>query len=278
MQRPVSYKSLYRFTPFEMRTDPNANVENIQYWIAEALSDLLGIAPKDIGYLSSNLTMNVETGDVVLDILFRADDCITYKRNEATGRALPKIDPLLNKLSGRFFFGKVQENADLGTQTVRHYKQTKKGDFKEDRSERENDIDVLIVHANIFLFICHLLNIAPGDRLLEIRCSALRQKELSQPEEYKLDIPCRVNVVVGDGRGTFDPDAVEDNIYSILKIQEKMTMIGKEERKALIEAGDQAYHAQAKKNQKKRKGQKKRVKRNGDGSIAGRSSRGVGKL
>lgn len=273
MQRPVSYKSLYRFTPFEMRTDPNANVENVQYWVAESLSELLGMSPKDIGYLSTNLTMNVESGDVVLDIMFRADDCITYKRNEATGRALPKINPLLNNLSGRFFFGKVEENADLGTQTVRHYKKTKKGDFKENRSERENDIDVLIVHANIFLFMCYLLNVSPADKLLEIRCSALRQKELSQPEEYKYDIPCRVNIVTGDGSRFFDPDAVEDNIYSILKIQERMTMLGKEERKAMIEAGENAYHAKAKKH-----GDKKKKQKNGDGSVAGKSSRGVGKL
>lgn len=272
MQRPVSYKSLYRFTPFEMRNDPNANVENIQYWIAEALSDVLDMSPKDIGYLSSNLTINIETGNVALDILFRADDCITYKRNEATSRALPKIDPLLKKLSGRFFFGTVEENSDLGTQTVRHYKKTKKGDFKENRAERENDIDVLIIHANLFLFMCYLLNVSPSDRLLEIRCSALRQKELSQPEEYKLDIPCRVNIVIGDGTKTFDPDAVEDNIYSILKIQEKMTVIGKEERKAMAEAGEQSYQAGA-----KRKGKKKRRK-NGDGSVEGKSSRGVGKL
>lgn len=277
MQRPVSYKHLYRFTPFEMRNDPNANIENIQFWVSEALSDALGVAPKDIGYLSTNFVMDIKTGEVSLNMLFRADDCITYKRNDATGRALPKIDPLFKNLSGKFFFGKVEESADLGTQTVRHYKKTKKGEYKENRTERENDIDVLIIHANPILFFCYLLDFSPDCPNLEIRYSALQEKELAQPEEYTSEVPCRVNVVVGIG-DKFDPDATEENLYAVLKLQEQMSVIGKQQQKAIVEAGERAYEAEVASKTKKKKKHGNKGRTRGDGSAEGKNTRGVGKL
>ena len=265
MERPIVAKCLFRFTPFNMSYSEELNQnEDLQYWIGEMLSDILGADNlKTLGYSGAQICEDVDNGTLNIALTFRADNAIVRVRNAANGKSNPMIRKELRKLKNRFFFGEVEDSSYMAKTTFYHYKQKKDGEIKEDRLQRETDIDVLRVVCNPILTLCNLLNHSPEDETLEIRMLPIQINELSQfnysaPEEYSNMSPCRINVVY-DNRPEydhFDPDSVEQNLYAVARIESDMRKRVKRAEKTIAAASDRSYEKAVKEKRKERKTKK----------------------
>ena len=274
MQRPTESKRLYSFTPFDMRISEDGDQNaNLQYWIGEELSDALdGVTPDELGYLGAMICENIQEGSLLIELRFRAEKCISYVRAKGSGKANPMIDAALRSLSGKFFFGEVENNSRLTKQTLRYYKQKKNGEMKEERLRRESDLEVLTITCNPVLLLNYILDHNPTDETIEIRHIPLQAAELtnySAPEEYENYVPCRINVVLmrDDSYDGFVCEDQEQVLYCCMAVEEQMKKYRKAKIKAYEKAMEKAYVRQvreqdreAKKSKKKNGGSRKKAK------------------
>lgn len=270
MNRPVAYKKLYRFTPFNMNLEEDSELSSIRYWVGEYLYSLVNeLTLKDMGYVGASLALNTKDGNApVMDITFRADKAVDYVIDSASGKAIPKIKKHLKGLRDYFFFGPVEDCADLGTQTITHYRKNKDGEIKVDRMATENDVEVLTIHANPILVLCGILDVSPASRGLEFRVSPMTGVECANfayfvPEAYGSTSPCRVNVIVdSDSVTEFDPEDVENNLYGTLRLDEEIRRYAKEYAKSIKAAAEASYENNVGKKRVGKKADKKMKNKN----------------
>lgn len=271
---PTPSMVLYQFTPFDMSIGNQLKLgedPNLQKWIAEYMTSV--ITKKDLnslGYIGTMVCCSAKGGSLEINLQFRYDDAIITKRDRASGHEIPMIDPALQALENHFFFGEVEEVSTVATQTVKAWK-IKKNELKEDKSKREKNVDMLIIHCDPVLTLMAICNRSSADpkfdvKYLPIHAEDFGEEDFFAPEMFDDRVPCRVNVIAGidDSIGEFDPTCVETNYRNVERVYVKMKRRYRQNKKAIKAAGDRSYEAQeeTRKGSKKQKGQKKSKKQN----------------
>ena len=271
---PTPSMVLYQFTPFDMSigNQPKLGEEpNLQKWIAEYMASV--ITKKDLnslGYIGAMICCSAKGGPLEINLQFRYDDAIITKRDRASGHEIPMIDPALQALENHFFFGEVEEVSTIATQTVKAWK-VKKNELKEDKSRREKNVDMLVIHCDPVLTLMAICDRNSADpkfdiKYLPIHIEDFGEEDFFAPEQFDDRVPCRVNVITGSdaAMSEFDPTRVDQNKHNVERVYVKMDRRYHQNKKALKAAGNQSYETkeESRKGSKKQKGQKKNKKQN----------------